>query len=52
MPILIELKMTKSSCLKWTSWRSGIDCRVSSLFTRYLTASGIIFEGLNTIGQF
>ena len=43
--------MPKSSCLKWTYWRFGIDYWVS-LFTRYLTAKGIIPESLNSIGQF
>ena len=33
-------------------WRSGIDNRVASLFTRYQTAEGIIPKGLNSIGQF
>ena len=31
---------------------SGIVYRVDSLSTRYLTAKGIIPEGLNSIGQF
>ena len=39
-------------CLKWTDGRPGIDYRVASLFTRYLTAIGIISESLNLIGQF
>ena len=29
-----------------------IDYRIASLFTSYLTAKGIIPEGLNSIGQF
>ena len=40
--------MPKSSCLKWTYGRSGIDYRVALLFTRYLTAIGIIPESLNS----
>ena len=44
--------MPKSSCLKWTYGRPGIDYRVASLFTRYLTAIGIIPESLKSIGQF
>ena len=36
------LKIPKSSCLKWTYRRPGIDYRVASLFTRYLTAIWII----------
>ena len=38
----------KSSCLK----RSGIDNRVASLLTRYITANGIIPEILKSMGQF
>ena len=49
---IITLKMPKSSCIKWTYGRSGIDYRVASLFTRYLTAKGIIPEILSSIGQF
>ena len=37
---------------KWTYGRPGIDYRVASLFTRYLTAIGIIPESLKSIGQF
>ncbi len=44
--------MPKSSYLKWTYGRSGIEYGVASLFTRYLTAIGIIPESLNSIGQF
>ena len=44
--------MPKSSCFKWTYGRPGIDNRVASLFTRYLTAIGIIPEGLKSIDQF
>ena len=44
--------MPKSSCLKWTYGRPGIDYRVASLFTRYLIATGIIPESLKSIGQF
>ena len=44
--------MLKSSCLKWTYGRPGIDYRVDLLFTRYLTAVGIIPESLKSIGQF
>ncbi len=40
--IILELKMPKSSCLKWTYGRPAIVYRVASLFTRYLTAIGII----------
>ena len=47
-----ELNMPQSSCLKWTYWRSGVDYRVSSLFTMYLTAKGITPESLSSIGQF
>ena len=50
--IILELKMPKSSSLKWTYGRSGIDYKVASLFTRYLTAIGIIPESLRSIGQF
>ena len=32
--IMLELKMPKSSCLKWAYGRSSIDYRVASLFTR------------------
>ncbi len=32
----------KSSCLKWTYWRSGIDYRIASLFTRWLIFKEII----------
>ncbi len=38
--------------LVWTYGRPGIDYRVASLFTRYLTAIGIIPESLKSIGQF
>ena len=45
--------MPKSSFLKWTYSRSGIDYRVALLFTRlHLTAIGIIPESLNSICQF
>ena len=37
-----KLNMPKSSSLKCTFGRSGIDYRVASLFTRYPTAKGII----------
>ena len=50
--IMLQLKMLKWSCLKWTYGRPGIDYRVASLFTRYLTAIGIIPESLNSLGQF
>ena len=40
------------SCLKRTYGRPGIDYRVASLFTRYLTAIGIIPESLKSKGQF
>ena len=43
-----EVKMPKSSCLKWTYGRSGIEYGVASLFTRLLTAIGIIPESLNS----
>ncbi len=33
-------------------WRSGIDYRVASLYTRLKTAIGIISESFNSIGQF
>ena len=36
--------MPKSSCLKQMYGHPGIDYRVASLFTRYLTAIGIISE--------
>ena len=36
----------------WTFWRPGIDYRVASLFTRYLTDKEIIPESLKSIGQF
>ncbi len=35
------MKIPKYSCLKWTYW-SSIYYRVGSLFTKYLTAKGII----------
>ena len=35
-----------------TYGRPGIDYRVASLFTRYITAIGIIIESLKSIGQF
>ena len=38
--------MPKSSCLKLMYGRPGIDYRVALLFTRYLTAIGIIPESL------
>ena len=44
--------MPKSSCLKYTYWRSGIEYRVASLLTSYITAKGIIPESLKSIGQF
>ncbi len=44
--------MPKSLCLKWTYGLPGIDYRVALLFTRYLTAIGIIPESLKSIGQF
>ena len=44
--------MQKLSCLKWTYRSPGIDYRVALLFTRYLTALGIIPESLKLIGQF
>ncbi len=37
---------------KLTYGRSGNECRVASLFTRYLTAIGIIPESLKSISQF
>ena len=37
---------------KMTYGHPGIDYRVASLFTRYLTAIGIIPESLSSIGQF
>ena len=37
---------------KYNIVRPGIDCRIASLFTRYLTAIGIIPESLTSIGQF
>ena len=43
--------MSKSSCLKWTHLRSGIDYRVALLFTRYITAKVTIPESLKLIGQ-
>ncbi len=43
--------MSKSSCLKWTNIRSGIDYRVALLFTRYITAKATIPESLKLIGQ-
>ena len=46
------LKIPKSSCLKWTNGRPGMDYRVALLFTRYLTAIRIIPESLKSIGQF
>ena len=46
------IKNAKSLCLKWPYRRLGIDYRVDSLFTRYLTAIGIIPESLKSIGQF
>ncbi len=50
--IMLYSKMPKSSCLKWTYGRPDIDNRVALLFTRYLTAIGIIPESLKSIGQF
>ncbi len=44
--------MPKSSCLKLTYGCPGIDYRVASLFTRYLTATGIIPKIQKSIGQF
>ncbi len=41
----------KSPCLKWTYGCPGIDYRVASLFTRYLTAIEIIPKSLKSIGQ-
>ena len=52
MPKLINSKSQKSPCLKWTYWRSGIDYRAASLFTRYLIVKEIIPESLKSIGQF
>ncbi len=46
-----DLSSFFSSSLKWTYGRPGIDYRVSSLFTRYLTAIGIILESFKSIGQ-
>ena len=43
--------MPKSSCLKWTYGRSSIDYRVALLFTRYLTAIGIIPESSKSYGR-
>ncbi len=39
------------SYLKWTYCCSGIDYRVASLFTRYLTAKGIGPKNLKSIGH-
>ncbi len=50
--LCFNIKMPKSSCLKWTYGRSSIDYRVVSLFKRYLIAKGIIPESLSLIGQF
>ena len=44
--------MPESLCLKWTYGHPGIDYRVDLLFTRYLTAIGIIPGSLKSIGQF
>ena len=49
--IILELKMPKSSCLKWMYGCPSIVYRVDSLFTRYLTAIGIISESLKSMGQ-
>ena len=49
--VFFQQKQQKSPGLKWTYGRSGIDYRVASLFTRYLTAIGIIPESLKSIGQ-
>ena len=38
-------------CLRWTYECPGIGYSVASLFTRYLTARGIIPESLKSIGQ-
>ncbi len=49
----LYLKMPKSSCLKWTYGRHGIDYRVASLFKRYLTANLVIIpESFKSLGQF
>ncbi len=47
--LIIELKRPKSSCLKWTWRRFGIDYRAASLLKRYLTAKGIIPEGSSMV---
>ena len=46
------VKKAKNDMLKWTYGRPGIVYRVASLFTRYLTAIGIIPKSLKSIGQF
>ncbi len=40
------------AALKWTYGRFGIDYRVASLLTRYITAIGIIPKSLKSIGRF
>ena len=47
-----QQQQQKLPCLKWTYGRLGIDYKVASLFTRYLTAKRIFPEDLNSIGQF
>ena len=44
--------MPKSSCLKCTFWRSGIEYRVALPFTGYYSAKGINSEILKSVGQY
>ena len=49
---VFQQQQQKLPCLNWTYGRPSIDYRVALLFSRYLTAIGIIPESLNSIGQF
>ncbi len=50
--IKAQLKKAMIRRILTSYWHSGIDYRVASLFTRYLTVKGIKSESLKPIGQF
>ena len=48
---VFQQQKQKLPCIKWTYRRPGIDYRVASLLTRYITAKGIILEGLKHVNS-